>query len=309
MARQGKSRAFRGAPQRLPDVDGKVPATGSAIPSRAKQRNMTAGASNVGKIANAASTLATVKSSPWLTRPRNESRCIGKSKLDEASRRGLLVRGNWASDFSIRIFAAASRGYDSDAGLPRCTPMIATRFPLIVSTLAVAVGALPVAAAAQTPSYATRTETIRGTIASVESLNHLLVADDRGYTDDVTLRLGAAVASGGVRLVPGERVAITGAAHGATFLATRIATSGSSDYGSADSAVTTAAVPAYYPAPVYYAAPVYYGYGPFSLGYGFGYGYRRHFIRYGGYYGGYRPYRGGYRGYRGTTVRASVRVR
>jgi hypothetical protein len=198
--------------------------------------------------------------------------------------------------------------------------MISARSSPFASVLLAATCAVPLTAGAQTPSYATRTETIHGTIASVQSLNHLLVADDRGYTDDVTLRRGAAVTSDGVRLVPGERVSIEGAASGSTFLATGIATHGQSHAG-ADWTVTTAATPAYYPspvyyptpvyypAPVYYDAPAYYGFAPFSIGFGFG-DYRR-FHHHGGFYDRYRPYRGGYRRpyFHGTTVRAFVHVR
>jgi hypothetical protein len=56
--------------------------------------------------------------------------------------------------------------------------------------------ALPLATSAQTTDVA-RGETITGTIASVQNVNHLFVADDRGYTDDVTLRPGASVFSNG----------------------------------------------------------------------------------------------------------------
>ena len=159
---------------------------------------------------------------------------------------------------------------------------------------------LPLAAGAQTPSYATRAETIHGTISSVQSVSHIIVADDRGYTDDVTLRRGAEVSANGVRLEPGERVTISGSASGPTFLAARIATHGQSYASDAYAPQTTAyavPVPAYYPVPVYYPAPVYYS--P-SIYFGFGSYYR--------YGRGFRPYYGYYgRGFRGVGVRVHIR--
>ncbi|MGD0475817.1 MAG: hypothetical protein ABSB70_21720 [Candidatus Velthaea sp.] len=171
--------------------------------------------------------------------------------------------------------------------------MIRAFSPIPAGLIFAAACTLPLAAGAQTPSYASRSETIRGTISSVESVDHLLVADDRGYTDDVTLRRGAAVSGSGVRLVPGERVTIQGAAAGSTFLATRIATHGQSYAGDASAPQTAypVPVPAYYPAPVYYPAPyysasLYFGFGPY-----YRYGYGRWFRPYYGYRGGYGPVR------------------
>jgi hypothetical protein len=115
---------------------------------------------------------------------------------------------------------------------------------LLTCSVAAGLTAVPLAVPAQTPRYETHGETIRGTSVSVQDLNHISVADDRGFTDDVTLRPGAAVFSSGVRLQPGERVTIVGSNGGRTFLASRIATSGRSDYGySAQS--TAAAATAY----------------------------------------------------------------
>jgi hypothetical protein len=162
----------------------------------------------------------------------------------------------------------------------------------IASVMALAaVCATPLAAQAQSPSYAARGETISGTIASVQSVNHIFVADDRGFTDDVTLRPGAVVFSGGVRLEPGVRVTIAGAAAGPTFLAARVS-------ASADSVAASTAypvpVPVYYPEPAYYPAPVYYGYG---YGYGFGFGFGA-FYRGWGVFRGYGSF-GGYGGFHG----------
>jgi hypothetical protein len=188
---------------------------------------------------------------------------------------------------------------DGVAVFPRSTLMADKRFPIAVSLITVACS-LPLAAGAQTPSYATSGETIHGTIASVASLTHILVADDRGFTDDVTLRRGAEVSANGVRLEPGERVTITGSAAGRTFLATRIMTHGQSYANDTYAPQPTAygvPVPAYYPAPIYYPAPVYYG--P-SIWFGFGSYYR--------YGRGFRPYHGYYgRGYRGVGI--GVRIR
>ena len=179
--------------------------------------------------------------------------------------------------------------------------MTHSRARLAAAALLAAGSWLPVAVGAQTPSYAAPGETIHGTIASVQSLNHLFVDDDRGYTDDVTLKAGAAIRSGGVRLEPGQRVTIHGSAAGSTFLATRIATDGRSYQADGSSPAVTAysvPVPAYYPAPVYYPQPVYYPtYYSASLFFGFGpyYRYGRGF----GAYGGYRPH--------GVGVRVHIR--
>jgi hypothetical protein len=179
--------------------------------------------------------------------------------------------------------------------LPEDMAMIDSRSPFAAaSLLCAAAAAAPLTAGAQAPSYATRGETIHGTIAAVQNVNHLFVADDRGYTDDVTLRTRAAILSNGVRLEPGQRVTIEGSAAGPTFLATRITTEGRS-YASDSTTYSTAyavPVPVYYPAPVYYQPPVYYS---TSLFFGFGPYYGRY--RFGGYgrYGhGFRPF-GGYR--------------
>jgi hypothetical protein len=174
-----------------------------------------------------------------------------------------------------------------------------------------AVALQPLAASAQTPTYAAHGETIHGTIAAVDNVNHLFVADDRGFTDDVTLRSGASIFSSGARLEPGVRVTIVGAAAGPTFLASRIATEGRPGYWSAQredvaDAPYPIVEPEYYPAAAYYPAPYYPGY------YGYGYGYGSAFsigIGFGfhGGYGGYRGfggygYGGGYHGFVGGGI-------
>jgi hypothetical protein len=129
--------------------------------------------------------------------------------------------------------------------------------PIILAGAVLAAGALPAAAEAQAPSYAAA-ETIHGTISAVRDLTHLVVDDDRGFIDNVTLR-SSAIVPGGVRLEPGQRVTIDGAASGPTFLATQIATSGrSADYAAVDAPRYYPAPVAYYPAPVFYPAPYYY---------------------------------------------------
>lgn len=187
--------------------------------------------------------------------------------------------------------------------------MNAVSRPFTVLPILAGLLAIPLAASAQTPSYATG-ETIRGTISSVDTINHIFVADDRGYTDDVTLRPGAKVLSGGARLEPGVRVTIVGSNGGRTFVASQITTQGRPSYGDGSAATAYAVpvpVPAYYPAPVYY--PAYYPYySTFSVGFGFGFG------RYG--YGGYgRPFYGGgpyfrgYGGYHPVSVGVGVHIR
>jgi hypothetical protein len=162
------------------------------------------------------------------------------------------------------------------------------RLKLVAVPTLIGALALPLAASAQAPSYAARAETITGTIASVQNVNHIFVDDDRGYTDDVTLRSGASVFSNGVRLEPGERVTIQGSAAGPTFLASRISTDGRT----AAAAQTYVAAPVAYPVPAYYPAPVYYPYYPGPY-YGYAYG-----LSIGIGFGGYRGY-GGYGGYHG----------
>ncbi len=179
---------------------------------------------------------------------------------------------------------------------------------ILTCSLAAGLAAVPLASRAQTPSYATHAETIRGTIVSVPHLNHIYVADDRGFTDDVTLRSGADVFSNGVPLQAGERVTIVGSNGGQTFLASRIATDGRADYGysaqytapAATAYYPVAAVPVYYPAPVYYPVPYYgYGYG-YGISIGIGFGYRGFgSFGYGGYHGGYGGFQGGYGGFHG----------
>lgn len=77
---------------------------------------------------------------------------------------------------------------------------------------------------AQVPSYATpaREQTLHGTIAGFDGKYHLRLRDERGWFDDVTLHQGTVITPRGLRLQPGMRVTIRGAADGATFDADEI---------------------------------------------------------------------------------------
>jgi hypothetical protein len=179
--------------------------------------------------------------------------------------------------------------------------MIVNRLKLVVAPVVAAALALPLAANAQTPTYA-RGETISGTISAVQSPNHIFVADDRGFTDDVTFRPGATVFANGARLAPGEHVTIAGSNGGTTFLASRVTADagGAGNAASSEGYVSSAAAdpaPVYVPTPVYYPAYYpYYGYPYYGGPYGYGYGYG---LSIGIGFGGYRGYGGGYHGYGG----------
>ncbi len=130
------------------------------------------------------------------------------------------------------------------------------------ATLAV----VPLAAPAQPVN--SPAETIDGTIRSVQNANHISLNDDRGFIDDVTIRTNAGVAPSGLRLVPGQRVRLTGSADRGTFVAENV-TSLAPSYASAEAAAAYT-IPAYYPAPFYpapliYPAPVYRPF-PVSIG-------------------------------------------
>ena len=130
----------------------------------------------------------------------------------------------------------------------------------IAATATLACSLAPLAASAQTPSYARPgDETIRGTVASINGKYNISVHDERGYIDDVTLRDGTIINPTGLTLAPGQSVTIAGVARGSTFLANEIDTPYTSyaAYG--------------YPYPVY---PYYgYGYGP-AVRVGIGFGFR-----------------------------------
>src|ERR1700738_4153873 len=88
----------------------------------------------------------------------------------------------------------------------------------------------PAAALAQTvPPYATPgsapalgNETIRGVIEAIEGPYRIVVRDERGFLDDVTLRQGTIINPRGLRLRAEMSVTITGYASGTTFAALEI---------------------------------------------------------------------------------------
>jgi hypothetical protein len=130
----------------------------------------------------------------------------------------------------------------------------------------------PLAASAETPSYANPavagTDTIRGTIASVNGKYNISVRDERGFIDDVTLHDGTIINPTGLTLAPGQAVTIDGTANGATLIANEIDTPYS-----------------------YYAYPYAgysYGYPGPVFGVGFGFRDRGHFgFHGGGFHGGF----------------------
>jgi hypothetical protein len=137
-----------------------------------------------------------------------------------------------------------------------------TRLFTLFSAVALACAIGPLAASAQTPSYAnpvtSGTDTIRGTIASVNGKYNISVRDERGFIDNVTLHDGTIINPTGLTLAPGQTVSIDGTANGPTLIANQIDT----PY-------------AYYGYP-YYGYP-YYGYPGPVFGVGF---------RFGGFHGG-----------------------
>lgn len=88
----------------------------------------------------------------------------------------------------------------------------------------------PLAAAGQnTPSYASATETIHGTITAITGKYTLTLADVRGFADSVTMRDGTAIDPSGASLQVGEAVRIVGHTDGKTFDADEIDTSAATD--------------------------------------------------------------------------------
>jgi hypothetical protein len=65
-------------------------------------------------------------------------------------------------------------------------------------------------------------ETIHGVIEAIEGRYRILVRDDRGFVDDVTLRQGTIINPRGLRLRAGMSVTISGYASGSTFAALEI---------------------------------------------------------------------------------------
>jgi hypothetical protein len=143
------------------------------------------------------------------------------------------------------------------------------RLFILFSAIALAGAIGPLAASAQSLSYATPpvagTEMIRGTIASVNSKYNISVHDERGFLDSVSLHDGTIINPTGLTLAPGQTVTIDGTANGQTFIANEIDT------------------PYTYVADPYGAYP--YGYPNAAFGLGFGFGGPRHFGFHGGFHG------------------------
>src|SRR6201996_3796357 len=103
-----------------------------------------------------------------------------------------------------------------------------TRLFTLFSAVALACAIGPLAASAQTPSYANPaiagSETIHGTIASVNGKYNISVRDDRGFIDNVTLHDGTIINPTGLTLAPGQQVTIAGTNAGRTFIANEIDT-------------------------------------------------------------------------------------
>lgn len=122
-------------------------------------------------------------------------------------------------------------------------------------------GLLPVAASAQAyPPYAegsSGSETIQGTIASINSTFNMTVDDSRGFADNVELHQGTVINPTGLTLEPGMNVTISGYSDGDQFDAMVIDTP--YEYSGAPP------IPVYY-GPGWWYPGFAYGYGPsFSL--------------------------------------------
>jgi hypothetical protein len=147
---------------------------------------------------------------------------------------------------------------------------------------------VPASVSAELPSYARPVTTITGTIDDLPATYRLMLRDDRGYLDDVTLRKGTVIAPTGTRLRVGMRVKIHGHADGKTFDADEIDVSGN------DSAYTSESPSLPYgdsSAPYTYSAPSYSTPYSWSMPYGT-YGYWGPAYGWGWYYP-YYPYASG----------------
>jgi hypothetical protein len=107
-------------------------------------------------------------------------------------------------------------------------------------------------------------EIIHGRIASVNGAFRIVIADDRGFNDDVALGHGTIIYPTGLTLAPGMIVTIHGYNAGNSFAAQEIDT---------DYQYTGPAPQAVYYGPDYWYPGFAYGYGPaFSLGFLGGFG-------------------------------------
>jgi hypothetical protein len=145
---------------------------------------------------------------------------------------------------------------------------------------------LPVAASAQTPSYATQAvstdQNIHGRVVNFDHAYSLSVRDERGYIDNVQLHPGTIINPTGLTLAPGMVVSVLGYNAGNFFAANEI-----------DTPYT------FYSGYPYYAGHPWNYYGPtISLGFFFG--------STGWWHGGY--FGGGYRFVGGARVYNHVRI-
>src|SRR5579871_1730856 len=95
-----------------------------------------------------------------------------------------------------------------------------------VAALAALVLAAPVAASAQTPSYARQDgeENIHGRVTAFDGGYNLTVRDEKGYTDNVRLHQGTIINPTGLTLAPGMVVSVLGYNSGSFFAANEIDT-------------------------------------------------------------------------------------
>ena len=99
-------------------------------------------------------------------------------------------------------------------------------FKRLIVTLVMASAALtlPLAASAQTPSYASQDQQIHGRVVSFNGAYSLQVRDDNGYIDNVELHQGTIINPTGLTLAPGMIVSIDGYNAGSYFVANEIDT-------------------------------------------------------------------------------------
>ena len=149
--------------------------------------------------------------------------------------------------------------------------------------------AVPLAASAQTPSYATREDTIHGTIVSIDGPFAISVRDERGFVDKVALHQGTVINPTGLTLAAGQTVTILGRAQGTSFAANEIDTpyqsTGASPYADESYAAS---------APYDGGYPYVYGGSPYAYG---GYPYYGSSVAIGVGVGGYYPAYGYYPSY------------
>ncbi|HYZ17119.1 MAG TPA: hypothetical protein VE591_11980 [Candidatus Acidoferrum sp.] len=94
----------------------------------------------------------------------------------------------------------------------------------LTSAFTIAALALPIAASADTNSYAfgSMDQTVHGVVTSIDGRYGLMVRDDRSGMDDVMLHKGTIIEPKGLQLQPGMQITIAGHPRGGTFDANRI---------------------------------------------------------------------------------------